>query len=316
MSSTKKAVYFFCTNLDIDPAAGHVFDAVSEMHSFVETSIIIDDYPVLKHLDDIGNEFYFVRTGKVVCHDYRHYLPIMNSYFSGFDMAGLVTWHEGQNAPDKILSVHTTGDVETGYFGNANPVYMHNLLWSLEKNRIAAGLEDFRITTEATHWSGMIHNGGTPDMIPQFPVPLVDIEIGSTPSSWSNYSASKVIAHALVDVFNDSGKTLKNLLCVGGVHFEPAFAGAALQAWEDNAFGISHIIPNHWLVTGQYEGEDGLAKLENCIKSIKGGIAGIVFHDNLKGAYKGQLRLLGEKYSIPVFKHQLLRRSLDIPWNE
>ena len=103
MSSTKKAVYFFCTNLDIDPAAGHVFDAVSEMHSFVETSIIIDDYPVLKHLDDIGNEFYFVRTGKVVCHDYRHYLPIMNSYFSGFDMAGLVTWHEGQNAPDKIF---------------------------------------------------------------------------------------------------------------------------------------------------------------------------------------------------------------------
>ena len=89
-----------------------------------------------------------------------------------------------------------------------------------------------------------------------------------------------------------------------------------LQNWEDNAFGISHIIPNHWLITGKYECEDGQIKLENCINSIKGGIAGITFHDNLKGAYKNQLRLLGEKYNIPVFKHQLLRRPLDIPWNE
>ncbi|MGI5838373.1 MAG: D-aminoacyl-tRNA deacylase [bacterium] len=316
MSTSKKAVYFFAVNPDTDPVAGHVFAALPEMYSLVETKIIIDDNPVLKHTDDNGNELYFVRTSKVVCHDYRHYLPIMNRYFSAFDMAGLVTWHEGQNAPDRIFSVHTTGDVDTGYFGNADPAYMHNLLLSLEKNRIAAGLEDFRITTEATHWSGMIYNGGTPDMIPHFPVPLFDIEIGSTPSSWSDSSAATVIAHALADVFNGSGKTLQNLLCVGGVHFEPAFAGAVLQSWEGNAFGISHIIPNHWLVTGRYEGEDGQAKLENCLRSINGGIAGIVFHDNLKGVYKEQLRRLGKKYSIPVFKHQWLRRPLDIPWNE
>lgn len=316
MSSTKKAVYFFCINPDIDPVAGNVFNKLSKIYSLVDTNIIIDDNPVQKHLDDKGNEFYFVRTSKVVCHDYRLYLTIMNRYFSDFDMAGLVTWHEGQNAPDKILPVHTTGDVETGYFGNANPLYMHNLLLSLEKNRIEVGLEDFRITTEGTHWSGIINNGGTPDMIQQFPVPLVDIEIGSTPSSWSNSLASKVIAHALTDIFNDSGKKLKNLLCVGGVHFEPAFAGAVLQTWEENAFGISHILPNHWLVSGHYECEDGLVKLENCIKSIKGGIACIAFHDNLKGAYKEQLRILGKKNNVPVFKHQLLRRPTDIPWNE
>lgn len=315
MISAKKAVYFLCINSDIDPMAGHVFDALSEIYKLVETQVTVDGYPVLKHLDDKRNEFYFVRTDKVVCHDYGRYLPIMNRHFSDFDMAGLVTWHEGQNAPDKILSVHTTGDVETGYFGNADPVYIHNLLLSLEKNRIAAGLEDFRITTEGTHWSGIVNNGGTPDMILQFSVPLVDIEIGSTQSSWSNPLASKVIAHALIDFFNGTGKKLKNLLCVGGVHFEPAFAAAVLQTWEDNAFGISHILPNHWLVSGHYELEDGLVKLENCIKSIKGGIDGIVFHDNLKGAYKEQLRLLGKKYNVPVFKHQLLRRPLEIQWN-
>jgi D-tyrosyl-tRNA(Tyr) deacylase len=315
MFSNKKAVYFFSVAPGIDPVAGNVFKAASEMYSLDEINVIIDDYPVLKYSDDKENEFYFVRTRKVVCHDYRHYLPIMNDHFSGFDMSGLVTWHEGQNAPDRILSVHTTGDVDSGYFGNADPVYMHNLLLSLEKNRIDAGLEDFRITTEGTHWSGMINDGGTPDMIPQFPVPIVDIEIGSTPSCWSDPSAAKAMAYALTEVFNSSGKTLKNLLCVGGVHFESAFAGAVLQTWEDNAFGISHIIPNQWLITGQYEGDEGQAKLENCVKSIKGGIAGIVFHDNLKGVYKEQLRILGRNHNVPVFKHQLLRRPLDIPWN-
>lgn len=183
------------------------------------------------------------------------------------------------------------------------------------KNRIDVGLEDFRITTKATHWSGIINKGGTPDMIPQFPVPLVDIEIGSTQISWSNYLAAKVIALALADVFNSSTKELKNLLCVGGVHFEQAFANAVLQTWDNYAFGISHIIPNHWLASGQYEGEDGQAKFKNCVESIKGGISGIAFHDNLKVVYKGQIRLLGKKYNIPVFKHKLLRRPLDIPWN-
>ena len=56
-------------------------------------------------------------------------------------------------------------------------------------------------------------------MIPQFPVPLVDIEIGSTPSSWSNPLASKAIAHALMDVLIIVAKSEELALC-SGVHFE------------------------------------------------------------------------------------------------
>ncbi|HHY37035.1 MAG TPA: hypothetical protein GX518_05020 [Firmicutes bacterium] len=314
MVRNKKAVYFFCAKQEIDPVAGRVFAAVEKIYSLVEAGLDIDAQPVLKHIDDQGNEFYFVRTSKVIHHEYRNYLPLLNSYFAAFDFAGLVTWHEGENAPDRIFPVHTMGDVDSGYFGRANPVFMHNLFLSLEQNRVAAGLEDFRVTTEGTHWSGMVF-AGNPELIPQFPVPLVDIEIGSTPASWSNATAAEVLARALTGVFADSGKTLKNLLCVGGTHFDPAFAGAVLETWDGHAFGISHILPNHWLVSGQYEKEAGQEKLENCLQSIEGGVAGIVFHDKLKGAYKDQLRQLGKKYNIPVFKHQLLRRPLDIPWN-
>lgn len=314
MNTPRKAVYFFCTGPAYDPVAGTVYRKLPEIYDLNKTDIVIDDNPVLSYTDSSGNVFYFVSTRKVVCHDYNNYLPIMNRFFSECDFAGLVTWHEGQNAPDRVLSVHTTGDAESGYFAPADPVYMRNLMLGLERNRMEMGLEDFRVTTEATHWSGVVYDGGTPDMIPLFPVPIYDIEIGSTPESWSEEKAAITIAKALGEVFNGDGRKLKNLLCAGGIHFEPSFANAVLHSWGDNAFGITHILANQWLITGQYDGSLGQNKLEACVASIKGGIQGITFHDNLKGAYKEQLRVLGRKLGVPVFKHQLLRRPEDIAW--
>ena len=315
MSSLKRAVFFGAAP-GIDHVAGPVFKAIGEEYRLTQTEIIIDSKPVLKRRDEAGDEFYFVRTDAVVCHDYDRYLPILLRYFADFDMAGLITWHEGHNAPDQVFSVHTTGDVDSGNFGSASPQYMHNLLWSLERNRLAEGLENFKITTEGTHWSGIVYSRCPPVLIPQYPVPLVDIEIGSTAASWSNQAAARVIARSLQDIFKSDGLKLNNLLCVGGVHFETGFASAVLQSWDDQAYGISHIIPNQGLVTGHYEDDGGVDKLEACIQSIQGGIAGIAFHDNLKGVYKEKLRILGSQYNVPVFKHQLLRRPGDIPWKK
>lgn len=312
MTEAKKAVYFFCAE-SIDPLAGHVFQAASEVCALEETAVIIDGYPVLKHTDDKGNTFYFARTRRVLSHDYPGYLPVMNQHFSGCDLAGIITWHEGEHAPDNIFTAHTTGDVASGNFGPADPGYMRNLLLSMEKHRITAGLDDFRVTTEATHWSGMVYSGVGPELIRQYPVPVLDIEIGSSPACWANKAAQKVLARSLLDVFTTDGRRVRNLLCAGGVHFEPAFAAAVFQTWGDCAFGVSHILANQWLVAGGYE-EDGQARLAACVESIKDGIDAIAFHDNLKGAYKDQFRALAAKHDIPVFKHQVLRRPEDIPW--
>jgi D-tyrosyl-tRNA(Tyr) deacylase len=191
---------------------------------------------------------------------------------------------------------------------------MRNLLHSMEKNRLEEGLLDFRVVTEATHWSGMVYGGGDPKMVPQYPVPMLDIEIGSSPGSWTNEGAAKVLANSLVTVFRSDGRRLRNLLCAGGVHFEPAFANAVFQDWENAAFGISHILANQWLVTGKYEEPDGPARLETCVGTIAGGIEGIAFHDNLKGVYKDRFRKLAADLGIPVFKHQALRHPEDIRW--
>ncbi|HAK40516.1 MAG TPA: hypothetical protein DCM24_01785, partial [Synergistaceae bacterium] len=155
MERNKRAVFFFCGET-IDPVAGRVLQASKEIHPLEETGIIIDEEPARKYTDPSGNSLFFVRTQKVVSHDYNRYLPAMNSHFADFDVAGIITWHAGENAPDNILTSHTTGDVDSGNFGPANSHYLRNLLLAMEKNRLKAGLDDFIVTTEATHWSGMV----------------------------------------------------------------------------------------------------------------------------------------------------------------
>lgn len=313
MEGNKRAVFFFCGE-PIDPVAGRVLQASKRIHTLEETDIVIDEEPVRKYTDPSGNSFLFVRTQKVVSHAYDRYLPLMNSHFADFDVAGIITWHAGDNAPDKIFTSHTTGDVDSGNFGPANPHYLRNLLLAMDKNRLKAGLDDFFVTTEATHWSGMVYGGGSPDMISRFPVPMLDIEIGSSPVSWSSEAAVRVLAESLFSIFESDGRRVRNLLCAGGVHFERAFSGAVFQEWGDFAYGVSHILANQWLITGHYDNEDGLEKLETCVASIHGGIEAIAFHDNLKGVYKDRFRTLAGKYGIPVFKHQNLRRPEEIPW--
>ena len=313
MTQSKKAVYFFCAH-SVDHVAGHVFEAVRKLHGPGETDILVDRDPVLRYTDERGDSFWFVRTERVVSHDFTHYLPIMQRYFSDFDFAGIITWHAGENAPDNILTTHTTGDVDSGSFGPANPGYMRNLLLAMERSRVEAGLDSYRTTTEATHWSGMVYGGGTPDLIPQYPVPVLDIEIGSSPDCWSNPTAAAVLATSLFGVFTGDGRKARRLLCAGGVHFEPSFAAAALQTWDDWGFAVSHILANQWLVTGRYENDDGPERLEACVRSIAGGIDGIAFHDNLKGVYKDRFRALGAKLGVPAFKHQTLRHPETIAW--
>ncbi|HOX31771.1 MAG TPA: D-aminoacyl-tRNA deacylase [Spirochaetales bacterium] len=313
MGGLKRAVYFFCADA-IDKVAGNVLEAARELFQLEDAGTAVDGWPVLKASHRSGEEFHFVRTAKVVSHDYPHYLPILCDLFGDFDIAGVVTWHGGQNAPPRVLTTHTTGDVASGNFGPADPARMRALVLALEKNRIESGLDGFRTLTEATHWSGMVYDGGPPELLPRYGVPLLDIEIGSEPESWADPVAGRAIARSLAGIFEHDGARVRNLLCAGGVHFEPAFVGAVLDRAGPVAFAVSHILANQWLISGGYDASTGLRKLESCVASIRGGIDGIVFHDNLKGPYKDSLRELGRKLGIPAFKHQALRDPGAIKW--
>ena len=312
----KKAVYYINTDKDFGYVSFHVWDILQEEGYFTEKAdILFDGQEVMKHVDEAGDEFYFVPTHKAICLQYKDRLDEMNQYFADADISGMVTWHEGAHALEKVLTVHSLGDVNSGNYGGAKPRYMRNLMLAIDKNRKALGLDDFKVVTEATHWSGVHNDVGDPTLLNKYPVPMMDIEVGSEPESWNNKEACRALARSLTSIFKDDGRKVHNLLCVGGVHFEPNFAEAVFTQWGDNeVFGVTHILANQWLVAGEYENETGVERASQCIDAIEGGIDAIFFHDKMKACYKDLVRALGAKYNVPIYKHQRLRNPDTLEW--
>ena len=309
----KKVVYFICVNRNENKYVGPiVWDLLNKRKDLVESGIIFDGNKVLMHVDENNSIYYFVPTNNPICYMYERLLDEMNKYFKDCDMSGMVTWHEGASAPENVLTVHSIGDVNSGSYGLANPVYMHNLLVGYEKNRLLLGLNDYSVVTEATHWSGAHEITDDPTLLLKFNVPMVDIEVGSSLESWENETACQALTNTLFEVFNSDNMKIHNILCVGGMHFDPDFAKAAFTVWNNETFGVTHIIANQWLVTGDYTEAHGQELMDKAIKAIDGGIEAITFHDNTKGCYKDVVRALGLKYNIPVFKHQKLRNHEEL----
>jgi D-tyrosyl-tRNA(Tyr) deacylase len=307
----RKVVYFFCDDLTKDPVALHVWNAVQHLVEATPSGDEIDGRPVLVARNQNGTEFHLVRTSDVLSHDYSRYLPQVCQLYGAFDFAGLINWHEGSNAPDRVLTVHTTGDLPSGQFGPADPLFTRHLMLAMERNRRGLGLESFSVVFEGTHWSGVVY-GGDPASIATLKVPLVDIEIGSSPSAWSTPEAAAVLARSLFDAFAPIPEPpVKSLLCVGGIHVEPAFRAAVLESDPDRPLAVSHILPNQWL--DGYDTDEGELRFRACADTIRGGIDAIVFHDNLRGSVKARLRTLGDSLGIPAFKHQRLRRLSELP---
>jgi len=317
MLSNKKAVYFICNeNPKYTWVSGTVWKILMEKNFTEPTDIIFDGRQVVKHVDDRNNEYYFVPTEVPLCLNYDTYLPLLNEYFSDFDFSGMVTWHEGASAPPKVLTVHSLGDVNSGIYGPADPALMRSLMQAYERNRVRLGLEDFQVVTEATHWSGANTEHSHVEQLPQFPVPMVDIEVGSEPESWTNVTACQALADSLTQVFDTDDRRVHNMICIGGIHFEPSFAQMVFEQWDNDALGITHIIANQWLVAGEYENEDGVARTSAAVDAIKGGIEGVAFHDKMKGCYKDLVRAIGEKYGVEIYKHQKLRHPQDFEWKK
>lgn len=308
-----KAVYFINAYNDWGHVSAKVWDILQQEGIFTEKAgIVFDGKEVMKHSDGV-HEYFFVPTDIAICRDYNKYLPEMNKYFADFDMSGMVTWHEGTHAPDNVLTVHSLGDVDSGCYGKAQPRFMRNLMMAYERNRLTLGLEEYSVVTEATHWSGVHGGQGDASLLLQFPVPMIDIEVGSSPDCWNNETACRALARTLTHVFDDDGMKVHNILCVGGVHFEPNFARAVFTQWGENeTFGVTHIIANQWLVSGRYENEDGFDRACKCVDAIDGGIEAIFFHDKMKGCYKDLVRKLGAHYNVPIFKHQKLRTPAEL----
>ncbi|MBM7487839.1 D-aminoacyl-tRNA deacylase [Bradyrhizobium canariense] len=233
----------------------------------------------------------------------------MNELFEDADVIGIVNWHEGANAPNAIFAVQTTGDLATGTFSPVDPRITRGLLLAIENERIASGLQEFATYLEATHWSGVLM-GDDGHRLADLKPSAIDIEIGSSPADWTNPLAARVVARSLLRTFDCMEESVQSVLCVGGLHFELAYTRAVLESRAGVPIAASHVLPNHWLVSNRYDQEGRLVDLRACVQSIRGGIQSVVFHDKLKGSYKGVARLLAEELGVPMLSHKKLRAAL------
>jgi D-tyrosyl-tRNA(Tyr) deacylase len=307
---TNKSVYFFCMDYMQDEVAPRVFEASRRLLDLQESDMVVDGFPVLIHTLENGGMLYYVRTQQIICVAYDRYLPIINSYFGDCDLAVMVNWHGGSNAPDKVLCIHTVGDVDSGTFGPSAPALSTNLARLLEKHRIDLGLEDFSVTSEATHWSGVVY-GGNVEWIHGSPVPFIDVEIGSTRESYLNPIAAEVIAKALLELYEDVQDYPVVLYC-GGMHFEETITRGILDP--DHPVALTHILPSRWIENEQYAGEAGQLMLRRCIDSIQGGIRGFVVHEKLGRSQREMIGALAEEMGLPVVKRKALKSPEQTPF--
>ena len=303
----RKAVYFFCADPSKDEVATKVFEQSKILFNLGEIELEVDGYPVLKYEQANGDTLFYVRTDLFICEDSKRYLHIINEHFGDCDLAVMVNWHGGQNAPDKVLCIHTVGDVPTANYSASDPQLSTNLVRALEKHRQSLELHDFKVTTEATHWSGIVY-GGEPSWITEYPVPFLDVEIGSTSESYNNPAAIEVIVKALTEVFYETTK-YPTVLYIGGIHFEDTITNAVLH--ETHPVSLTHILPSRWVETELYTGENGMMYLMRCINSIEGGIDGIAIHEKLRKDLRDAVTILADNIGIPVIK----RKGLKSPEN-
>ena len=76
-----------------------------------------------------------------------------------------------------------------GTIGIPRVLNMRNLILAVDRERQALGMDDYSVVTEATHWSGAYDEDSDPSLLTRYPVPMMDIEVGSDPSSWDNMDA-------------------------------------------------------------------------------------------------------------------------------
>lgn len=297
-----KAAYFLCVNSSKDEVAPLVFKELEATLSLEELSWTVDGYPVLEYKDNQENRFLFIRTEVVICQDQKRYQPVLDE-LKDFDLMGMVNWHGGERAPDKILAIHTVGDVVSGHFPPSKPLFATNIARALEHYRKSFELEDFIVTTEATHWSGIVY-GGDVKWLDDVHAPFLDIEIGSTSESYNNEKAVKSIANALLKAFSNK-EDYPTLLYIGGMHFEETITAAVLHP--THPVNLTHILPSRWVDNAFYTGDTGIENIKKCINAIDGGIDGFVMHEKLKKPAKDVMRAISEELNLPIIKRKALK---------
>lgn len=294
-----KFLFLFCSDSTIDPVASSAYQRVKDLYIVTQTSFI-SDRPVLKAEID-NHQFFFAETSQFLSAIYPQIANEINLQFGDVNLIGLVNWHAGANAPEKIFCAHSTADITNAIFGPTSGNLLAATLLAIEAERISAGLTDFQTLFEASHWSGTTYGRPASELL-QINTPLIDIEIGSSFDDWTNPRAQEVLIKALGNIPKYYTSEKPRALYIGGTHFEPSATEIVFQ----HAV-IEHHLPNQWLVSGEYNLPGAEMKIIAAAKSCLLIPEIIVYHAGLKSIYKEYARKAADVLGIPCVSHKQLR---------
>lgn len=298
-----KFLFLCCSDSNIDPVAPHIFQQAKDYYKVSPTDLKVGNRTVF-HQQLGEHHLFLAETARFPSEIYPEISHELNDQFAQVDMIGLVNWHAGANAPEKIFCMHSTADVPSATFGATSGKLLAATLRAIESERVIQGLTDFRTLFEASHWSGLVY-GRQPSELLQIKAPVFDIEIGSFPDDWSNLQAQQVLVKALGRITEFCETNRPRALYIGGIHFEPSATDAVFQ----NVV-IEHQLPNHW-ITG-YDLLGAETKIVAAAKSCLEAPELIIFNAGLKSAYKESVRKAAMILGIPSISHKQLRATTDI----
>jgi D-tyrosyl-tRNA(Tyr) deacylase len=300
-----QSLFLFCTDSTKDPVSPQVYNMCLESLPLKADGASILGSPVKVYETSRGSRACLAPIPFVASHRWSNLQEDLRRDFGEFDQIVIVNWHQGTKAPERVFCAHTAADVPSGNFAPANPSLLCSLLHAVERSRVKRGLCDWSTLIEASHWSGIPH-GGSPSEVTSPGVPIIDFEIGSFPQDWTHPDAVSAMVDAIATFDEVPDSAITSLVFCGGEHFEK---GATQPLFRQDGLPVffSHHLPNQWMVSGNYGDEDGVRKVLAAAASVKGGVQGLVFHDNLKGPIKETVRLAAQKLGVPSFNHKKLR---------
>lgn len=294
-----KILYIICNNKEVDEVGYNVHQYLIKNYNLekkISNSLCDVDFLIKDN-----NEFIFMFTNEHVMHNTAKYVDFLNENFLDVEAAVHVNYHEGSNAPENILSVHQVGDILSGTYLKHNPKYATNLLVNMERIRKEENLDDFTCESETVHFSGIVNNID-PKLLLKYPIDNIDLEIGSTSTSFNNEKAIKVITKTLFEFFNDvKGKRL-NILYVGGAHFEKTYTNAILD--DEYPIYLSYQLAGVWI--GSLEENKFKENIQLILDGSTIKYDAIVFHEKVK-KFRPILEEIGKENNTSVFKYNALK---------
>ena len=214
----------------VDEASMNIARALLDLYGLEPTGRGLEGQPVYAR----GNVFLaFTRADTV---NSSHVPAALAS--EGLEAVIIASRHSSQ-AGRACLSTHTPGNLgpEAPLGGKpmqlawSDPGRQVTALKTLARARDELGLLDYAVCLEVTH------HGPT-----EVRVPVLFVEIGSTPERWADREAARAAAEAIWEAATRPLRAVKNAVGFGGGHYAPKFTALML---EDVGLAVGHIVPKY-----------------------------------------------------------------------